>query len=421
MRVWILTVGEPLPIDGPDVRLYRSGLLSRILAKRGHEVTWFSSAFDHQLKKMRHGQTLGSPISLEKNLSLVLLYGRPYRKNISFSRFLSQRDVADSFQEYLAKVEEKEKPDIILASYPTIELADTAVRYSKQANLPCIVDVRDLWPSVFLDITSGLVHVLAWMIAVYYKKAIRRIFRNAGFFTTLTAGYKHWIQNKAGSLQKPVEVFPMGYLQQRPDESDQAEARNFWKSSFGLQKGQKEYLFCFFGTINHYFDFDTIIAAALMLRESQPKVKFILAGNGEYLNVLKEKTAGLNNVVLPGWITRTQIYTLMQMSTAGLAPYIDINNFRLNIANKPIEYLSAGLPLFSGVSGSIATLISEHNIGYSYKNGDSASLYDVIIECISNPAERLEKSENALKLFRSKFQAEAVYSNMADYLENQAS
>ena len=53
MRAWLLTVGEPLPCDGPNERLHRTGLLAEALHSRGHEVLWWSSTFDHARKRFR--------------------------------------------------------------------------------------------------------------------------------------------------------------------------------------------------------------------------------------------------------------------------------------------------------------------------------------------------------------------------------
>ena len=53
MKVWIVSTGEPLPIDGENVRLRRMGSLAEYLVKRGNEVVWFSSSFEHYKKHQR--------------------------------------------------------------------------------------------------------------------------------------------------------------------------------------------------------------------------------------------------------------------------------------------------------------------------------------------------------------------------------
>jgi hypothetical protein len=50
MRLWLVTVGEPLPSDGPNERLLRTGIFSRFLAEQGHQVVWWTAEFDHVRK-----------------------------------------------------------------------------------------------------------------------------------------------------------------------------------------------------------------------------------------------------------------------------------------------------------------------------------------------------------------------------------
>ncbi|GAI08595.1 unnamed protein product, partial [marine sediment metagenome] len=50
MRIWLITIGEPLPSDNNNDRLYRTGILAKLLIQRGHEVVWWTSTFDHVRK-----------------------------------------------------------------------------------------------------------------------------------------------------------------------------------------------------------------------------------------------------------------------------------------------------------------------------------------------------------------------------------
>ena len=52
MRVWLVQRAESTPHDdGGDRRLLRIGILADILQSQGHEVVWWTSAFDHVGKK----------------------------------------------------------------------------------------------------------------------------------------------------------------------------------------------------------------------------------------------------------------------------------------------------------------------------------------------------------------------------------
>jgi len=76
MRVWLITIGEPLPLGGRD-RVLRTGFFARLLAERGHEVTWWTSAFDH-FKKV-HLATSDTTVDAGEGVSIRMLYGRGYQ------------------------------------------------------------------------------------------------------------------------------------------------------------------------------------------------------------------------------------------------------------------------------------------------------------------------------------------------------
>jgi len=57
MRVWLLTIGEPVPLGaGARDRLHRTGAFARYLVSRGHQVVWWTSAFDHFRKQHLSGE-----------------------------------------------------------------------------------------------------------------------------------------------------------------------------------------------------------------------------------------------------------------------------------------------------------------------------------------------------------------------------
>lgn len=51
MNIWLVTIGEPLPIDEGNYRLLRVGILANLLVKKNHNVIWWTSTFNHIEKK----------------------------------------------------------------------------------------------------------------------------------------------------------------------------------------------------------------------------------------------------------------------------------------------------------------------------------------------------------------------------------
>ena len=108
----------------------------------------------------------------------------------------------------------------------------------------------------------------------------------------------------------------------------------------------------------------------------------------------------------------------MKISKLGILPYKNLENYQLNIPNKPIEYLSAGLPVITSVSGLLKNTLDEFECGKFYSIDIKFDLYYKIL-CFYNDTEKLRLySKNALSLYHSQFNSNNVYRNMAEYLEN---
>ena len=113
MIIWLINPGEPLPIDN-NQRLLRSGKLAYAL-KDDNEVIWFCSKFDHFTKKFRQ--------SNEKEFDGIKYYfinSIGYKNNLSLRRLLDHVILGLNLLIKILKL--KEKPDIIITSYPPIEL-----------------------------------------------------------------------------------------------------------------------------------------------------------------------------------------------------------------------------------------------------------------------------------------------------------
>ena len=87
MKIWLLTIGEPVPFSEENrERLHGSGQFATFLSERGHDVTWWTSTFDHW--KKIHYYDKDFKIIKNKQYTIRLLYGGGYRSNASVSRFL---------------------------------------------------------------------------------------------------------------------------------------------------------------------------------------------------------------------------------------------------------------------------------------------------------------------------------------------
>ena len=412
MEIWLITVGEPLPTDGPSERLLRVGILADLLASKNHRVVWWTSTFDHVGK--RHRFEKSTTVNISDNYQIRLLHSIPYSSNVSLSRIINHYLLARKFEE---QARSERRPDVILGSFPPIELCVSATRYGVNNNVPVVLDIRDLWPDIFLDLFPAKLRGIAGITLSPYNVLANRACSNATAIVGLTEQFVEWGVTRAKRNRSELDkVFPMGYSERVPPPAEIEAAEKFWRE-FGLSKGDNYFSVCFFGTIGRQFDLKTIIEVAKILQSQSTPIRFVLCGTGDNYEYYKKMAEGCSNVILPGWVNASQIWTLMRIVQVGIAPYVDSPNFALNIPNKPIEYMSAGLPVVSSLRGVLDKLLIAHSCGASYENRNPHSLIQVLTE-LHDSQEKLQiMSNNALNLYKQSFIAERVYGEMIDYLE----
>ncbi len=408
MEIWLIHIGELLPVDG-QTRLFRYGILADMLSERGHHVVRWAPTFVHAYKRQRAEKD--SVVEVNDRYRIELLYAKGYRKNISFSRLWFNHQIARAFRR---RIKDEKPPDIILSALPAPGMCRVAIEYAGCHNIPVVIDVRDLWPDIFLSIIP---HGLRWLGRVVLWPAFnsnRRIFREADAITAVSAGYLDWGLTYAGRKRSETDaVFPLASL-------DKSLSGDRIKSErqFLLDRGvdPESFICCFFGQFEASYDIETVIDAARLLGQTDGrKIQFVLCGDGRKMSSLQYRGTGLKNVIFTGWVSPATIKVLMEMSDAGLAAYA--RNASQGLPNKVFEYFCGGLPVISSLRGELESIISENYCGSAYEAGDEESLASAVLNLYHNPRQRRKMGENARRLFEERFSAGRVYTGMIDYLE----
>lgn len=407
LRAWLVTVGEPLPTDPGTPRLLRTGMVASQMHRRGLEVTWWTSSFDHQRKALRVGvpESGRSP----EGYRLELLAGEPYASNVSLARIRNHRQTAAQFASRAAS---SPRPDVILCSYPTIELSQAAIAYGRANGVPVVLDLRDLWPDIFLNLAPALLRPLARLALSAMFRASRQACRQASAIVGITDAFVDWGVHRAGRVRSPLDVaFPLAYEANSPPHADMRRAREYWDAAGVRADG---FNLCFFGTLGRQFDIPAVIEAAR--RMADRPVRFVLCGSGDSLQEFRSQAKGLPNVLFPGWVDAAAIRVLMERSAAGLAPYHSEKSFTMSIPNKAIEYMAGGLPLLSSLRGELAALLEETGAGLTWVEGEPTSLEACIERLRLDPGLRSGMAERSLATYGERFRAEKVYGRLIDHL-----
>src|SRR6185503_13112353 len=128
----------------------------------------------------------------------------------------------------------------------------------------------------------------------------------------------------------------------------------------------------------------------------------------------------LKNVFFTGRLSRPAVGALLKASRIGIAPYLDIRNFRDNVPNKIVEYLSVGLPILSPLSGEVGQLLSGGAVGLHYAPGSAPALAGAMNHLAGDGELRRRFSSNARQIFMERYEAVGVHSRLTAYLEQLA-
>lgn len=407
MLIWLITVGEPLPKYSGKARMWRTGLVAEELRRRGHEVVWWTSAFDHMRKQLFTGRgELGSDVD---GLRLEFLRGIPYSRNVSLRRLINHLQLAWDFRRRALL---QRRPDVILCSFPTIELSFVATRFGAANGIPVILDVRDLWPDIFVEVAHPSMRALAKVVLSPYVLAARSAFAAADAVIGVSQGYRNWGLSRARrSATQSDRVFPLAYDGSLAANS--LESQLVTREKYGVPVAA---VICVFvGSFGRTYDLVPLIETARALEvDGDSRFFFLLCGAGERAEEWQELAGASSLIRFTGWLDQREMQNLLRASDIGVAAYA--SGAPQGIPNKIIEYLAAGLPILSSLEGESAELLSVANCGVQYEANDPASFRNAL-ESLGDADSRARLAKNGRAIFSENFEARNVYGRLSDLVE----
>ena len=372
-KIWIINGWEELPID-KEARLMRMGTLAMYLSDRGHSVTWWSSTFIHGKKKYHYNRY--KELDINPCLKLILLHSPvAYKKNISPKRIIHYNILAKELKKHSFK---KDRPDIIICSWPTPQFAKVAVEYGKKNNVPGIIDIRDLWPDIYYRALPRRLMTVGKKIIALMKKTVQKTLAQATGIVGVVPSSVEWGCKNAGrTVGKNDRVIFIGNNKIELSNANFEECLVWWKNK-GISQGT--WNMCFIGTLGHAQDLATVIQAVKELAVMYKDIRLIIGGKGDMEEELKAISNDCDNIIFAGWLNQVQMNSLMLMSSCGLYCMKNTEDFYNAFGNKPIQYLSAGLPILSSLQGYSKRLLKEKKCGLIYNEGDVNDCKEKIIQ-----------------------------------------
>lgn len=385
MKIWHINPYDTIP--GENWRPGRAITMSKLLASKGHQVTWWTSNFSHFFKRPRSEGWEDIEVTPNLNIRLVPVPG--YKKHISFARL--RFHWAYAWRLYRQALKEP-PPDCIIFGCPSPGADYVSVKLAKHFGARLIIDIRDLWPELFSFAFPQALGVIAPMFLFPFYALRRYAFQNADGVTAVTRTYLDVALRDAPHLcddQSQVIYFgaDVAEIRRIREQSNSTEKR--------IQKPAGDIWAIYAGTLGDNYDIKTVLNAAVLLSERASNIKIVMAGSGPLRDYVVEfiQHHSLRNVAYLGSLSLSELAEYYRLSDIGLSPYKEHST--VIMPAKVYDYMASGLPMVSSLDGELADLLQRNEMGYQYVAGDPESFAMVLGKLAEDESLRQRMARNS--------------------------
>jgi glycosyltransferase involved in cell wall biosynthesis len=409
VRVWLLHIGEDLPLDGA-ARRFRYSHLAEALVQHGHEVLRWAPTFRHYGKTHRFNSD--RRVEVSPGYQIQFVHSPGYRRNVSFERLRTYRTLEQRFRQLGAR---ESMPDLIVAAIPSLEWASAAIEYGRANQVPVVIDVRDLWPDVFLNAFPRGTRGLGRMLLSRYDRIARRICNRATALNAVSPSYLDWALKKAGRQKRADDlVVPIGF------EPEAVSTRELQTNLLVLRDRGVDLerpICAFIGLFERSYDLETVLDAARKLqRQNRPDIQFVLCGDGSKLPALRRQADGLRDIHFLGWVDAPMLQAVLSASSIGLCAYAA--DASQSLPNKPFEYMASGLAVVSSLRGDMAQLLGQHGCGVTYRAGEADSLANCLVDLLQDREKLGLMRANAYRAWSHNYRSTEIYGRFVAHLSS---
>lgn len=407
MRVWLMHVSEELPMDG-SARTFRYGYLARALQEHGHSVLRWAPTFRHRTKE--HRFTSDQRVAISPGYEIQFVHSPGYQRHISFERLKTYQVLRERFEQLAAH---EPQPDLIVSAIPSLEWAEAAVNFGNQHNVPVVIDVRDIWPDIYLNALPRWLRPLGKLLLTKHFQAASRTCRGASMLTGVSDGYVDWAADLAGRQRTDRDVtLPLGFdLPQFPANVVNEKLDGLRRQGIDFEKK----ICMFAGRFERSYDLFTVIEAAKRLNARGPNdFEFVFCGGGADDVKLRRAARNVPNIHFLGWVDGPTLQAVSSVATIGLCAYA--SDATQSIPNKPFEYMASRLVVLSSLAGEMDELLRRYQCGLTYKSGDANSLAYHLQILADDPQQADAMRQNGFDAWNESYRSDAIYSNFVEHL-----
>lgn len=283
------------------------------------------------------------------------------------------------------------KTVIVYSNPPVLPIA--AIWANRLFNTKIIFVSYDVYPEVAYasgSLTSG------GAIAQVMRGINRSLFKRADAVVALTDEMREFLLRNRPELSEDRVVTIANWAHEAPSEGA-ADARR------KLGYAEDDFVVSYFGNLGVCQD-ETALIQAMELLKDRPHIKFMVAGHGSKLPLIRQAAEHLLNVRICGFLTGAAFGQAVAASSCGIVS-LERGLMGMCAPSKYYSYLQGGLPVLT-VAERESYLAEEsvrQAVGLFSETGDGAQLAQNILSLYQSPEMCGKMSKNALMLYTGRY------------------
>lgn len=377
MRILFLTDNFPPESNAPASRTYDH---CKVWVAKGHRVTVITCAPNAPMGRLHKGYK-NRLVSREEidDIQVIRVWSYITDNSSSLKRILDY--LSYMFMAIVVGVWQK-KPDTIIGTSPQFFTVCAAWFLSKRFRCPYVFELRDIWPASIQALGAMknpvIMKVLEILELFLYRQAHRVI--------SVTHAFKQDLIQR-GIKEEKIKVVTNGVDLNlfRPRERD-----------LRLVEGLEGKLVVgYIGNLGIAQHLETLLQCAALT--SDPRVQYLIMGEGVRKSALMEMGAHLENVTFLDFVPKSEVPKYWALLDAAIIHLKKDKIFESFIPSKIFECMAMGIPLLHGVPGESADIVVQSQSGLLFEPESPEDLHQKVLQILNRPELRKNLSQAGIQ------------------------
>jgi len=241
--------------------------------------------------------------------------------------------------------------EVAIGTSPTLFAATAAAGFARRHNIPFIMEVRDLWPAIFVEL--GILRnpqIIRWL-----ERWEMRLYQQAARVVVVTESFRKKLIERGVPKDKVLTI---------PNGADV----DFWKLTEDSSEKRRQlgfedrFIVLYIGAHGISHALGRILDTAHELRAIR-QIHFLFVGEGAEKEKLKQRAGELEltNVTFLDAVGKDEVREFYAAADVCLVPLRNVSLFETFIPSKMFEMMSMARPIVGSVRGEAADILRRSN------------------------------------------------------------